>query len=38
MATQQLVKAPEPLNLEDQTHRGEYWKQFRRDWILRNSL
>ena len=40
MATQQLAKAPEPLNLEDRTHRGEYWKQFRRDWtyVLRNSL
>ena len=32
MATRQLAKPPEPLNLEDQTHRGEYWKQFRRDW------
>lgn len=32
MATQQLAKAPEPLNLEDRTHREEYWKQFRRDW------
>ena len=32
MATQQLAKAPEPLNLKDQTHRGKHWKQFRRDW------
>jgi len=32
MATQQLGKAPEPLNLEDQMHRGEHWKQFKRDW------
>ena len=32
MATQQLAKPPEPLNIEDPTHRGEQWKQFNIDW------
>ena len=32
VATHSLAKPPEPLNLEDRTHRGENWKQFKRDW------
>ena len=32
MATQQLAKPPEPLNIKDPTHRGGQWKQFKRDW------
>ena len=27
-----LAEPPEPLNLEDRSHRGENWKQFKRDW------
>ena len=27
-----LAKPPELLNLEDRTHRGENWKQFKCDW------
>ena len=32
MAVVPLAKAPEPLNLVDTTHRGDNWKQFKRDW------
>lgn len=32
MATSMLVKPPEPLNLEERTHRGENWKRFKWDW------
>ena len=32
MAAMTLAKPPEPLSLEDTTHRGEKWKQFKRDW------
>jgi len=32
MAMSTLAKPPEPLNLEDRTHRGENWKRFKRDW------
>ena len=32
IATQQLSKPPEPLNIKDSTHRGKQWKQFKRDW------
>ena len=32
MATQQFEKPPEPLNIKDPIHRGEQWKQFKRDW------
>ena len=28
-----LAKPPEPLNLEDRTHRGENWRRFKRDWF-----
>jgi len=28
-----VAKAPEPLNLEDRTRRGDNWKQFKRDWL-----
>ena len=27
-----LAKPPEALNLEDRTHQGKNWKQFKRDW------
>jgi len=27
-----LAKPPQPLSLEDTTHRGEKWKQFKQDW------
>ena len=31
--TQRIIaKPPEPLNLEDKSHRGENWRQFKRDW------
>ena len=32
MAVVPLAKPPEPLNLVDPTHRGENWRQFKRDW------
>ena len=32
MAMSTLAKPPDPLNLEDRTHRGENWKRFKRDW------
>jgi len=32
MATSNLANLPEPLNLEDRTHRGDNWKRFKRDW------
>ena len=32
MVTSNLAKFPEPLNLEDRTHRGENWKHFKRGW------
>ena len=32
MAVSTLAKPPEPLHLEDRTHRGENWKQFKRNW------
>ena len=32
MAMSTLAKPPEPLNLEDRTHRGDNWKRFKRDW------
>ena len=33
MAMSTLAKPPEPLNLEDRTHRGENWRRFKRDWF-----
>jgi len=33
MAIPSLAKPPEPLNLKERTHRGENWKQFKREWI-----
>ena len=33
MAVSTLAKPPKPLNLEDRTHRGENWKQFKCDWM-----
>ena len=33
MAMSILAKPPEPLNLEDRTHRGENWRRFKRDWF-----
>ena len=32
MAVVPLAKPPESLNLVDPTHRGENWRQFKRDW------
>ena len=32
MAAITLAKPPEPLSLEDASHRGEKWKQFKCDW------
>ena len=32
MAAAPLAKPPEPLNLDDTTHRGDNWKQFKCDW------
>lgn len=32
MAMLTLAKSPDPLNLEDRTHRGDNWRQFKRDW------
>ena len=32
MATQKLAKPPDSLSLEDRTHRGDNWKQFKREW------
>ena len=32
MAAAPLAKPPDPLNLNDTTHRGDNWKQFKRDW------
>ena len=32
MTMSTLAKPPDPLNLEDRTHRGENWKCFKRDW------
>ena len=31
MASNNFVKPPEPLNLEDRAHRGENWKNFKRE-------
>ena len=33
MAMPVLAKPPKSLNLEDCSHRGENWKQFKRNWI-----
>ena len=32
MASNNFAKPPEPLNLEDRAHRGENWKNFKREW------
>ena len=32
MTAMPSAKPPEPLNLEDTAHRGDNWKQFKRDW------
>ena len=32
LASNSFGKPPEPLNLEDRAHRGENWKNFKREW------
>ncbi len=32
MASHSIGRLPEPLNLEDRAHRGENWKNFKREW------
>ena len=32
MASNNFVKPPEPLHLEDRAHRGNNWKNFKREW------
>ena len=32
MTSSNIARPPEPLNLEDRAHRGENWKNFKREW------
>ena len=31
---ERMAKPPDPLNLEDLTHRGENWRRFAQDWTI----